>query len=408
MHFLGLLLLFAPHLSLSRHGNGDDSSEIRLSIIATGRNDDYGGPFVPRLQAFLDNFCAHFSGTPTELVLTDYNPPGDRAPLSRAIRWPEECAPVSIITYPAALHAQWPNSEAFPLFEYRGKNAAIRRARGRWVLATNPDNLFSPELAKWLAQGLFEAKTAQPRAYYRAERVDVRFDVAWASAAPGWAEVRRRAECVHGHADQGACAALLRHSKRPLGREGKFEILGRGGGGYGKIALATVTETAVRDPIYYCRVEPDPGHEEELIALAEGLLRGQDQVTDSDELNCGAAHTMAAGDFLLMRKADFVAQQAYRELDTTSHCDSFGVYDAVRQGLSQVVLTLPKVLYQLNHDRSERFKRPGTPTDTFVEQCRPETRDSPLARIGSVSDWGAKNSKLRTVTRYEPDDEGEL
>lgn len=390
-----VLVLLASHLSLSL------ADEIRLSIIATGRNDDYGGPFVPRLQAFLDNFCAHFSGTPTELVLTDYNPPADRPSLSRAIRWPDRCAPVSIITYPASLHAQWPNSEVFPLFEYRGKNAAIRRARGRWILATNPDNLMSPELGRWLAEGMFEAAGARPRAFYRAERVDVRFDEAWARSPPGWKEVRRSAERIHSHADLGACAALLRHSKKPIGREGKFEITGSAGE---RIAVAAVTETAITDPIYYCRVEADPGHEEDLLALSERLLRSRDQFTGSDELNCGSAHTMAAGDFLLMRRSDFAAQQAYRELDTTSHCDSFGVFDAVRQGLDQVLLTLPKVLFQLNHDRSERFKRPGTPTETFVEQCRYETRDTPLARMGSIPDWGASISKLRKVTRYEEEE----
>jgi hypothetical protein len=53
-----------------------------------------------------------------------------------------------------------------------GKNAGIRRARGEFVLATNIDILFSPELIAFMAK-----RALQPEKMYRIDRYDVMSDV---------------------------------------------------------------------------------------------------------------------------------------------------------------------------------------------------------------------------------------
>ncbi len=52
------------------------------------------------------------------------------------------------------------------------KNAGIRRARGRFVLATNIDIIFSDELVGFLAE-----RKLEPRRMYRIDRHDVMSDV---------------------------------------------------------------------------------------------------------------------------------------------------------------------------------------------------------------------------------------
>lgn len=44
------------------------------------------------------------------------------------------------------------NPSGFDLLEFYGKNAGARRARGRFLLFTNPDDIFSPEMIETFAR----------------------------------------------------------------------------------------------------------------------------------------------------------------------------------------------------------------------------------------------------------------
>ena len=61
--------------------------------------------------------------------------------------------PVRIIEVPARFHARIENSDVIPLHEYIAKNVGVRRAHGSFVLATNPDLLYSKPLLRLLARG---------------------------------------------------------------------------------------------------------------------------------------------------------------------------------------------------------------------------------------------------------------
>jgi hypothetical protein len=84
----------------------------------------------------------------SELILIEWNPPADRAPLREALPWPSESGPctIRVITVPAAMHDRFEHASKLPLYQMIAKNVGLRRARGRFALATNIDLLFSDEL----------------------------------------------------------------------------------------------------------------------------------------------------------------------------------------------------------------------------------------------------------------------
>jgi len=80
---------------------------------------------------------------------------------------------VRIIEVPREIHNRFPNSDRIPLFEYIAKNVGIRRARGEYVLATNPELLYSEDLTEFLA-----SRRLSPDCFCRVDRYDVSAPVA--------------------------------------------------------------------------------------------------------------------------------------------------------------------------------------------------------------------------------------
>jgi hypothetical protein len=152
------------------------SHEPYLSLVVTARNDDHGGNLLGRMQAFVNGWLnqARRYNIPSELIIVEWNPPADRPRLAEALRWPEDCGPcaVRIIEVPPELHQRYPHGAALPLYQMIGKNAGIRRARGKFVMATNIDILFSTELAEF-----FTRQELDPARMYRMDRYDVMADV---------------------------------------------------------------------------------------------------------------------------------------------------------------------------------------------------------------------------------------
>jgi hypothetical protein len=146
-----------------------------VSVIAVSRNDDHGGDVRSRMQHFVNGFIAQCRkhGLDAELLLVEWNPPRDRPALEDALEWPAEFGPasVSVITVPPELHAIFPHSASLPLFQMIGKNVGIRRARGRFILATNIDILLDD------ATVLFLRDRLKPGIMLRADRYDVPGDL---------------------------------------------------------------------------------------------------------------------------------------------------------------------------------------------------------------------------------------
>ncbi|MGH9144115.1 MAG: hypothetical protein ACRD2I_23510 [Vicinamibacterales bacterium] len=142
-----------------------------LSVVVTSRNDGHGGNPLGRLQAFINTFDAQCRrcGLDAELIIVEWNPPPDRPRLRQVVQRPAGCAfRLRFIEVPPPLHERLPRASVLPLFQMIGKNAGIRRARGRFVLATNIDIIFSNELVEFFAAGRLETGVI-----YRVDRHDI-------------------------------------------------------------------------------------------------------------------------------------------------------------------------------------------------------------------------------------------
>jgi FkbM family methyltransferase len=184
--------------------------EPYLSLVVTARNDDHGGNLLGRMQIFVDGWLAQARrhNIPSELIIVEWNPPADRPPLAEALQWPADFGPceVRFITVPTEIHTRYEHGMNLPLYQMIGKNVGIRRARGRFVLATNIDILFSDELAAFL--GSQQLKTDR---MYRIDRYDAMSDV------PAGAPIEEQLAYCGSH--------LIRINRR----EGTFEVTPEGG-----------------------------------------------------------------------------------------------------------------------------------------------------------------------------------
>ena len=152
------------------------TGEPYLSVVVTARNDDHGGNLLSRMQPFVSGWIAQARRyqIPSELIVVEWNPPPDRPRLREVLHWPEDLGPCEIrfIEVPPEVHRRYAHGEALALYQMIAKNAGIRRARGRFVLATNIDILFSSELAAFFAE-----QRLQPGRMYRMDRHDAMSDV---------------------------------------------------------------------------------------------------------------------------------------------------------------------------------------------------------------------------------------
>ena len=154
-------------------------SKPYLSIVVAVRNDNYGGDFTQRLQRFIDwnTELLEKYNIETEIILVNWNPLQNKKSIKETINWPKGRSFVEykIITVNQELHqifAKDITRKELPLYEYLAKNTGIRRAKGRFILAMNPDILIHSSIIHEIAK-----KNLDENKYYRANRVDFFGDV---------------------------------------------------------------------------------------------------------------------------------------------------------------------------------------------------------------------------------------
>src|SRR6476660_3316382 len=176
-----------------------------LSVVAASRNDDHGGDPLIRTQIFINNFtrqCEKYRLS-AELTIVDWNPVIDRLGLAAVLSAPADASycKARVITVPTALHCRLKYADKLAFFQMIAKNVGIRRARGRFILATNIDILFSDELAAFLG-----AQQLRTDRMYRIDRYDAMSDV------PAGAPIEEQLAYCRSH--------LIRVNRR----EGTFEV----------------------------------------------------------------------------------------------------------------------------------------------------------------------------------------
>lgn len=295
-----------------------------ISFVVTARNDNHGGGFLQRFHLFMEGLAtlAEKHGLNAELILVEWNPPQDTPGLMDAVRWRRSLAPlhVRVITVTPELHTRFPNSDRIPIFQMIAKNVGIRRACGRFVLATNVDLLFSDELIRFLAQGRLN-----PECLYRVDRYDVDKNV------PHNAPVEEQIRYCRNN--------VLRIHKR-----GRTVTLHSNSPGY-------ITQRARQLGLRTW--------------LGSISRRIGNHLSGYSILN---AHTNACGDFTLMSRERFHALRGYPEFPTWSmHIDSLLCFMALFSGLKEVVLKDPMRVYHIEHGMAWAMLSPEQKVSRFME-----------------------------------------
>jgi hypothetical protein len=145
-----------------------------LSIVITGRNDDFGGDFNGRFFRSLrfNHDRLTEAGVSHEFVFVEWRPIAGVPHLANVLTsaFPE-LGPGQLQCYVVdpAYHDAFSLNPRLQFQEFIAKNVGIRRARGRYILTTNTDIYLSRGVIERLASGSIEDKIL-----YRAARYDLK------------------------------------------------------------------------------------------------------------------------------------------------------------------------------------------------------------------------------------------
>jgi hypothetical protein len=153
-----------------------------LSIILTGRNDNFGGDFNERfLQALLFNHQRLTAArVPHEFVVVEWAPLPDRPYLATVVE--EACggllASGQLVSYVVdpRYHQAFSLNDRIAFQEFIAKNVGVRRCSGQFILTTNTDIYLGRGVVRHLATRALERETL-----YRTVRVDLRKELVLAA-----------------------------------------------------------------------------------------------------------------------------------------------------------------------------------------------------------------------------------
>jgi hypothetical protein len=178
-----------------------------------------------------------------------------------------------------------------PLPQFEAKNVGIRRAKGRYVLATNADVLFSEQLIAVLASGKLS-----PDCFYRATRFDINKEV------PLEIPVEEQLQFCEKHAVRIYALGGTREVEKKAGFSQFIgNIVKR---------IREVPPWGVKDRI----------------------------------------HTNACGDFTLMAREHWHDLRGYPEIGSHAYVDGLICYMAASRGLRQTIFPGPMRVYHQEHD----------------------------------------------------------
>lgn len=304
-----------------------------------------------RMQVFMQGLihqCRKYNVN-AELILVDWNPPADRPPLHEVFQWPDSIKPLSIrfIGVPHEVHSRFANSDRFPLFQMIAKNVGIRRSRGKFILATNVDLLFSDELMYYLSKERLKSGVV-----YRILRHDC-----GSTQIPAHLPFEQQLQF---------CAENLVRVQGAGGTEERRDA-----------AQWSIPESVKRDFLTL----PAPSLE----SLAE---RSTFEKPFSN----------ACGDFQMLERTDWFALRGYHELPKWSiYVDGLFQHMAVAAGLRQVILPEPMRIYHIEHqlgwavDRNTIQERPSLDYERDYHPWAQKMMDEKRAITLNQSDWGLAN-----------------
>jgi len=292
------------------------SSIYDLSIIATTRNDNHGGDMLQRTLLFVKGllYQTRKYKIKSELILVEWNPPDDKPLLKEVLPQPKSGDFLSIryIIVPASVHTKYQHADKIPLFQMIAKNVGIRRAKGRFILCTNVDLLFSDKLMQELAN-----RSLQPGTFYRCNRADVPQSIPYEKSIPE------------------LLAFCRRHILQRLGKHTYISLIA-------ERAYAVFMYTL--GLLFPWWKEAGLGRQPNARGIKMKLIR-----LDTD----------ACGDFTLMSREDWMDIEGYAELEAYSiHLDSLALLVATALGKKQHTFPPSACTYHISHEDGWELAHP--------------------------------------------------
>jgi hypothetical protein len=151
-----------------------DDAAPYVTLVVTGRNDDFGGDFNGRFFRALEFNRAQLlnAGIPHEFIFVEWRPLADRRLLATELAERlSDVAPAEMHSFVVdpAYHDALSLNPRIQFQEFVAKNVGIRRARGHFVLTTNTDIYLGREVIQALRERTFERGVL-----YRATRHDLK------------------------------------------------------------------------------------------------------------------------------------------------------------------------------------------------------------------------------------------
>ena len=294
-----------------------------LSIVTISRNDEHGGDPNRRTQIFINSYAwqAEHYKLETELVLIDWNPPKDKPGLAEILNFPaNDYFYARVIIVPPDVHEGFRYSSSLPMFQFIGKNAGIRRARGEFILATCMDSILDDKLFEYIAK-----KKLNEDWLYRADLYDVK------NTIPDVDHIEQQIFCRNPENEDQIRYTVYKFQKyRSLWKKDRIHI-----------------KNIQKNENLFPLIE---------FINDEGVTIGKSTNNDGQNLNLGAC-----GDFTLMHKDAWGKLHAYGEFESFSWgIDSQLLISASFFGLTEANFIPPLTLYHIAHG----FER--TDTSTFI------------------------------------------
>ncbi|PIS02439.1 MAG: hypothetical protein COT85_05440 [Chlamydiae bacterium CG10_big_fil_rev_8_21_14_0_10_42_34] len=312
--------------------------DYHLSVVTTARNDNHGENFLFRMQHFVSGFihqCKRHK-LKAELIIVEWNPPPDTLPLSKILDFPEGdgWCDVRFIEVPNEVHKHLKHSDNLPLFQMLGKNVGIRRALGKYVLATNIDILFSDKIICYIRDSLKE------NTLYRADRLDVPCtfpaDSSFESLLLFCKQSSFRVNAIHGTITK---------------EKANFNQLGKSDERFSKISRDLLLNLLkIIDKSFAVRMLDK--------FMYHGFLNRKivKSLRNLEYLALSGTHTNACGDFTLMSRGAWMSIEGYAEWEMYSwHIDSLGLYQAKKMGVKEVNLPRDMAIYHIEHSVGSGF-----------------------------------------------------
>jgi hypothetical protein len=328
----------------------------------------------------------------------EWNPPQDAAYLKDAIRWPQnhETMEIRIIEVPKRIHRKLPGFNKRQMFEYIAKNVGVRRAKGRFVLVTNPDDLFSEELIAYLASNRLSEEC-----FYRVDRYDFHAFAPEGVDTPAILDFAKRHiyHFCRGYPrkfhNRLAMSIANWYSQSPHALRRVWNRCARV-----LFAFLGITEPGSRIgwlqrwralrtgkwPCSYDGYERSSNTESTFSLSADGpFVVGLDSI-----------HHEASGDFLLASIDDWMKIKGHPEFtDTYSHMDSYATYQLKAIGLKQALFLPPCMIIHADHERIRARAKSfsGVQSSKWWEDLR-KIQAGLLGPTINGDDWGLASEDL--------------